>query len=286
MDGAADVEIRGDSGIIRNINGQRAEWRRFECSSPLPSNPVEFRFAGVDGRGRQQLIRDPRNGGVAVVRIEDPQGGREGYTFDLTWGGGYPGGYSQGPAYPPPSGPGGFRRFTTEQAVNACQDAVRDQARSRFGGRGIEFREVRMDDNPGRNDWVIGFIDVLRGGPEEHMRFSCSVDFGSGRVRSVDLQPLERGYGGPGRRFTAQQAVSACQDAVRDEARTRFRGRAVEFREVRMDDNPGRNDWVVGFIDVVRGGPEEHLRFSCSVNFDTGRVRSVDLRPMDDRYRR
>src|SRR5215813_2620197 len=85
VDGAAEVEVRGDTAYLRNLAGQPAQWRRFECNGPLPPNPIDFRFAGVDGRGRQQLVRDPRNGGAAVVRIEDPQGGSEGYTFDLFW---------------------------------------------------------------------------------------------------------------------------------------------------------------------------------------------------------
>src|SRR4051812_19846478 len=87
VDGVAEVEIRGDQGNIRTLSGQPAEWRRFECTSPMPPNAGDFRFAGVDGRGRQQLVRDPRGGSPAVIRIEDPQGGREGYTFDITWGG-------------------------------------------------------------------------------------------------------------------------------------------------------------------------------------------------------
>jgi hypothetical protein len=41
----------------------------------MPPNPANFRFQAVDGRGRQDLIRDPRNGGVAVVQIDDRQGG-------------------------------------------------------------------------------------------------------------------------------------------------------------------------------------------------------------------
>jgi hypothetical protein len=92
VDEAAEVEIRGDSAVLRNLAGRPPQWRRFECNGPLPSNPADFRFAGVDGRGRQQLIRDPRNGGVAGVRIEDPQNGSEGYTFDIFWnaGGSYP----------------------------------------------------------------------------------------------------------------------------------------------------------------------------------------------------
>lgn len=91
VDGAADVEIRGDTAILRNFSGQPPQWRRFECTGVMPPNPAGFRLAGVDGRGRQQLLRDPREGGTAVVRIEDPDHGAEGYTFDIMWGGG--GGY-------------------------------------------------------------------------------------------------------------------------------------------------------------------------------------------------
>src|SRR6266487_6081463 len=87
VDGTAEVEIRGDNAILRNLAGQQPQFRRFQCNAPMPPNPVNFRFAGVDGRGRQTLVRDPRNGGPAVVRIEDSKSGSEGYTFDLFWGG-------------------------------------------------------------------------------------------------------------------------------------------------------------------------------------------------------
>jgi hypothetical protein len=89
VDGVAEIEIHGDSGYLRTISGQPASWRRLDCSSHFPNNPGDFRFKGVDGRGRQTLVRDPRgSGGVAVIRIEDPQGGAEGYTGDITWSGG------------------------------------------------------------------------------------------------------------------------------------------------------------------------------------------------------
>ncbi|MCX7605313.1 MAG: hypothetical protein N2036_14655 [Bryobacteraceae bacterium] len=89
VDGVAEVGIRGDTGEIRTVSGQPATWRRLECTGPLPANPSDFRFRGIDGRGRQELVGDPRtNRGLAIVRIEDPQGGREGYTFDLEWRGG------------------------------------------------------------------------------------------------------------------------------------------------------------------------------------------------------
>jgi hypothetical protein len=92
VDGVAEVEIRGDRALIRNLSGQTPQWRRFVCNTPMTPNPAGFRFAGVDGRGRQTLVRAPERGGPAVVRIEDQQGGSEGYTFDFFWqmGGGPP----------------------------------------------------------------------------------------------------------------------------------------------------------------------------------------------------
>ncbi len=86
VDGVAEIEIQGDQGRMRTLSGNPSVWRRMECSEPLPPNPADFRFSGVDGRGRQTLLRDPgSNRGTAVVRIEDPQGGSEGYTFDIEW---------------------------------------------------------------------------------------------------------------------------------------------------------------------------------------------------------
>ncbi|MCL5744678.1 MAG: hypothetical protein M1541_12255 [Acidobacteria bacterium] len=69
----------------------------------------EFRFKGIDGRGKVQLAQDPRNNnGMAVIRIDDPKAGSEGYTFDIEWGGasgGAPtGGFSTGGYYPSTGG--------------------------------------------------------------------------------------------------------------------------------------------------------------------------------------
>ena len=87
VDAVADVEIRGTIGRIHTLAGSPSNWRRFECNVPMPINPANFRFRGIDGRGRQTLIGDPYRSGVAIVRIEDPKSGREGYTFDLEWEG-------------------------------------------------------------------------------------------------------------------------------------------------------------------------------------------------------
>lgn len=89
VDNQAEIEISGDRGILRTLNGQVSTWMRFECNAPMPRNMADFEFRGIDGRGRVTLTQDPRpNQGHAIVRIEDPKGGRESYTFDLLWRGG------------------------------------------------------------------------------------------------------------------------------------------------------------------------------------------------------
>jgi len=224
VDGAAQVEIRGTTATLRDQNGRQPQWRRFECTGVMPPNPANFRFQGVDGRGRQDLIRDPRNGGVAVVQIEDPQGGAEGYTFDIMWDsrGDYTW-YQQVQPQPPArsnndqyrdrmEGGGGwgpppyrsnyrdseyYRRwghgFGTDEAIRFCRDAVYERASQRFRTRDIHFLSTRIDDNPGRNDWVIGRIDVHPDRRGEVYNFSCSVDFNSGRMRTaeIDARPID-----------------------------------------------------------------------------------------------
>jgi len=88
VDGTAEVFVSGTTARVRTLGGQPAVARRMDCTSPMPTNAAEYRFTGVDGRGSQNLVRDPRSsGGAAVVRIDDPKGGREGYTFDIEWRG-------------------------------------------------------------------------------------------------------------------------------------------------------------------------------------------------------
>jgi hypothetical protein len=209
VDISSEVEIRGATATLRTLAGQPSEWRRFECTSPMPANPANFRFAGVDGRGRQTLVRAPGNGGPAVIRIDDKDGGSEGYTFDIFWSNGMAGGY-QGNRPPDRRYDDGdsryrpgwrdsdyFRRngrgFTVEEAVRVCKTAIDAQARRRFRDRDVEFGPTRIDDNPGRQDWVLGTIDVRRRGPDLRFRYSCSVDFGTGRVRSAQIDDRPAG---------------------------------------------------------------------------------------------
>jgi hypothetical protein len=91
VDGSADVEIKGSQGRLRTLSGAPSTWIKLECTRPLPPNPVDFHFIGVDGRGPIGLVREPNaNRGTAVVHIDDPRPGREGYTFQLEWRGSAP----------------------------------------------------------------------------------------------------------------------------------------------------------------------------------------------------
>jgi hypothetical protein len=183
VDATARVEIRGREGILRRAGqgGQLPQWRRFECMGEMPPNMGEFRFAGVRGRGSQRMVQDPRNGGAAVVEINDPQGGADVYAFDLVWDRGVP----------VAPGPRDRRQFTMDDAIRGCQDAVRQQAGQRFDPRDIEFRRIRTEDNPGPRDMVRGIFDVhRRDGRSDPFRFSCSVNFDSGRVFDARYEPL------------------------------------------------------------------------------------------------
>jgi hypothetical protein len=147
VDGAAEVSIQGDTANLRNLSGANPQWRRFQCSGPLPQNPGDFRFTGVDGRGRQSLVRDPRGGGPAVIRIEDPDNGSEGYTFDIEWGGG-------GPSMPPPMPP--MQGRADDRGNDRGSDRPPDRrADDRDGGGdrdGDSFHSDR-DGAFGRDDW-------------------------------------------------------------------------------------------------------------------------------------
>jgi hypothetical protein len=301
VDGAAEVEIRGDGGTIRNLGGQPPQWRRFECTSAMPANAPNFRFTGVDGRGSQELVRAPMNGGGAVVRINDPQGGSEGYTFDLTWGdrmapapqggyrqGEYPqGGYPQG-VIPPQGRRDGDRReggapyASIADSIRGCQDAVRRQVYDRFHTGNVAFRRTNTEDNRGGRDMVKGIMDIRRGyDRDEAYRYTCSVNFESGMIRSVDFQPMDNGGNGRGPeadRAPTRLAMDNCQRAVEDKIRQNGY-QHVDFFSIRMDDRPGRDGWVVGTARADIRMRSDSFSFSCNVELRDGDIRSVDVRP-------
>jgi hypothetical protein len=276
VDGAADVEIRGEVASLRDLSGRPPQIRRFECTSVMPPNPVDFRFRGIDGRGRQTLTRDPRNGGTAVVRIEDREGGAEGYTFEILWSNG------GGNVFPPGPGQGRLgerdRRmevFDAERVVRECEQAVRHEAAQRFNASNIEFREARVDND---HDFVRGRIDVVRGsGREDRFEFSCSLNRESGQIRSVRMDPLMGSGVNPGAGAPAtSRAMQSCQRSVTERLRSQGYG-GVEFGGMNIDNRPGRADWIVGSVKGLRGNASDFFNFSCSVDLRDGDVRSVEV---------
>ncbi len=239
VDGRADVEIRGDTATIRDLGGAEPQWRRFECSGMMPANAAEYRFIGVNGRGSQRLVRDPNSGGTAVIHIEDPENGAGVYTFDITWGG-------AGSAYQGDRGDrGDRRRFSPDDAVRSCQDAVRQQAVERFHVADVSFRRLEASDNPGQRDSVNGVFDLRRDGRDEAFRFSCSVDFDNGRVFNAQIesfggnregQPCRSGIAAT-RGNPVERAFDSCQRAI-EERIMRDGYRDVRVDSIRFDDRP------------------------------------------------
>ena len=77
------------------------------------------------------------------------------------------------------------------KAIQRCQDAVTDRL-NRDGYPNITFDRIVPDSNPGRNDWVIGSVTGRRSWETTRFAFSCSVDFNTGRIRTVDVSRRER----------------------------------------------------------------------------------------------
>jgi hypothetical protein len=149
VDGVADVQIRGNQGYLQTKAGAPAQWVRLKCNQPLPRNPNNFRFAGVDGRGKQYLLRNPaQNNGVAVVRIEDTRSGYEGYTGDIMWNGGNNNGgnwnggwwndnWNGGGGWG--GGGGGGNPNWSNNIVPNCQNNIRNKVRQKIGNAQVNF---------------------------------------------------------------------------------------------------------------------------------------------------
>jgi hypothetical protein len=263
VDGAAQLELRGDTASLRDLSGQQPQWQRLECTGALPPNADLHMTA--NGRGRAQLVEGARNGGPAIVRIEDPEGGANVYQIELTWNNALANNYNnynnQGYQY------GVNRRYSAAQAMDVCRENIRQQAVNRFGTQNVNITNLRMDDNPGRNDWVLGTVTVRRGWRDEQLPFSCSVNFDNGRVRSASIDSPS-GNNGYAARDMAAREMDTCRSAVMDRMGYRV--------YVGSMDVESRNN-----VDVLRGAGRANGRgfdFSCFVNPYNGNVRNLDIR--------
>lgn len=304
VDGVAEVDIYGDSGRLRTIAGQTATWKRFECSDALPYTMSDFRFRGVDGRGSVRLLQDPRNNNsMAVVRIEDPRAGAEGYTFDIEWSGGSAnaptGGFQQNndwfsqttPSPTTPSGravPGDWRgrgmSMPAEAAIDLCRNELRTRAERDYSLRSIDITSAAVDTGQGRRNRVTGEFRGAAGGfrRDNAYRYSCEIDPGSSQVRTLEIRQSDGTVLQPGTYTSAGQGAGsvdqirnfrACQDAV--VARTNRDGyQNVIFNTTVLD--PQRSGYVSGNITAHRGPVTDTFDYACQMDLRNATVRNLD----------
>jgi hypothetical protein len=199
IDGAANVQIRGDEGRLHWMGGGGMSWRRLDCNQPLPRNPNNFRFHGIDGRGSQTLLKSPNNNnGVAVIRVDDPQKGSEGYTGDITWDGGNDSGGRNGGERDRNGWNDGNRDQGDDwnsagnwnpRVVSNCQNAIRDQL-VKHNGDNLTFIETPNAQRAGSLVSVQGLATYRdRKGHAGDIRYNCNM-YPNGNVLQAKYNPI------------------------------------------------------------------------------------------------
>jgi hypothetical protein len=250
----------------------------------MPTNPSNFKFSGVDGRGTQTLIGDPARSGVAVIRIDDPAGGAQGYTFDVEW----QGGTTNDVLRPLGSPRSGDAQITSAEGVEACQQDISRQASQRFGTNDIYFRRTQIDNNKGGQDRVRGTIDVKRGGNNsERYRFDCAINLRNGRIRSAQIDANQatantRDYGSSNANNNmnaSNRAMQSCETAVNGRLSEQGYQRAG-IASIDFDERNSTGNRIYGSSRVNdRGGRSQTVDFTCTVDMNTGNVQSADVVP-------
>ncbi len=189
-----------------------------------PRGVSDFRFSGVDGRGTVELVRDPRNNNsVAVIRINDPSSGSDGYTFDIEWNGAYgstPTGGSM-PGWGTPStgnsgrrgwwGLGRSNRISAERAIDLCRAEVRARGERDYGLQNIDITSASAASGRGGN-WITGGFRDRSGysSRASGYRFNCEVDYNLGQVRNVEILRTDGSTIQPGSQYSASAQTYGC----------------------------------------------------------------------------
>ena len=123
---------------------------------------------------------------------------------------------------------------------------------------------------------VVRIRDNEGGEGRYHFRLSWRMDGGGSRYGN------EPGFGrDEGRRrgdSGLSTAIAVCRDAVSEKIAYDYRFDDVEIQNARADNGPGRNDSIVGEATGRRGRSTAFFSFVCRVDFNSGRVRTVDVR--------
>jgi hypothetical protein len=142
-------------------------------------------------------------------------------------------------------------------------------------GFNFEVRDSRgeiilLSPPSGRNGYaaVVRIRDSAGGAGRYHFRLSWGIGgYGSGHSGPPPRNP-----------FGVREAIQVCRDAVASRIVDQYNFGDVNIRNIRADDRPGRRDYVLGEASARRGFRETGFSFVCGVNFDSGRVRSVEVR--------
>jgi hypothetical protein len=86
--------------------------------------------------------------------------------------------------------------------------------------------------------------------PDQILKFSCSVNFETGQIRSAQIDPLYAEGRQGGRAGINPAAIQNCQRAVGERMRRDGYSR-LEYGDIRMDERDGRSDWLVGDVRAV-----------------------------------
>jgi hypothetical protein len=276
VDGGAEIQIRGNTATMRDLSGQPPQWRRFQCTGAMPSNPGNVRFVAVSGRGQQELVPDPRNGGVATVRIEDRDNGAASYTFDLIWDvqgaeQNFPGQQGRGiDRRQPQQGNAQPNRENYSGQRSGDLNNTRDLNNNQRGPDPRDGAQQRNGDFNQRNQDRYNNRDFNNGQQSRDRNFDNGPQ---GRDRGSDGFESRRGG-----RMSQEEGLRTCQDSIRQEAMQRFGNVNVTFRQTAPDNSRGA-DWLAGTLVVSRPwySRNEVYRFSCSVDYESGRLRSAHI---------
>src|SRR5438093_1395526 len=87
VDGTDIIRVRRRQVQTEVRSGAPVQRERYEFTDPLPNIRIDVELEVIEGRGRVQLLEQPRpnNDYAAVIRIEDPDRGQSRYVFELRW---------------------------------------------------------------------------------------------------------------------------------------------------------------------------------------------------------
>lgn len=223
---------------------------------PAPANPVSRRATITGGGGSGRCTIEVTVDATAEVEVF-------GDTGLLTTTSGQPAAWQRFQCNAPlPSNPVGFRYVK----IGGRGTARLHQDPRSTGGRAV----VRIDDPKGgsaRYTFDLQWGGLQSGGP-----------VGGGWTPGPP--PPSPGHW-PGPRpspegFPMARTIRVCQDSVTSRL-NRHGYQYVTFENTLPVNNPGRNDWVTGRANGTRGFGTTRFSFSCSVDFDSGRVHSVHV---------